>query len=186
MQTAGQYALHEDCPDRLLHVTGNNSGEPLVSSRRDLKFGATDDDGDDDDDDDDDDGNSTTADQPAQVQDHVAGGVLHPAGIHPFRRSVSFSQETHTVQPRAQLQRENQDVPFDSSNLPDGITAIPVADPNDPSVMVMQVSCPQQCVDTYHMLVRLSCKLHTCISWMSSISLFNPSCVLESSLIPIH
>ena len=30
-------------------------------------------------------------------------------------------------------------VPFDESNLPDGITAIAVPDPNDPSIIVMQV-----------------------------------------------
>ena len=31
-------------------------------------------------------------------------------------------------------------LPFDGSNLPDGITAIPVVDPDDPTVIVMQVS----------------------------------------------
>ena len=34
---------------------------------------------------------------------------------------------------------EEQREPFDSSNLPDGITAIPVADPDNPSLIVMQV-----------------------------------------------
>lgn len=37
-------------------------------------------------------------------------------------------------------QGSERQVPFDESNLPDGITAIAVADPNDPSIMVMQVS----------------------------------------------
>ena len=64
-----------------------------------------------------------------------------------FRRSVSFSAHPQVLELKESSQEieagEGQSsegqVPFDEANLPDGVTAIAVADPNDPSIIVMQV-----------------------------------------------
>ena len=64
-----------------------------------------------------------------------------------FLRSVSFSAHPQVLERKEAKQEAGagagagtRQVPFDGSNLPDGITAIPVADPDDPSIIVMQVS----------------------------------------------
>ncbi len=117
----------------LLPATEDDNPQARVDPRRDLKFGSTDTEAD-----------TTAAGQPAQAitinpEALKPGGA--PAGLPPFRRAVSFSKEPQVLLPRGQQQGDGQqEVPFDGSNLPDGITAIPVADPNDPSVIVMQVS----------------------------------------------
>ena len=53
---------------------------------------------------------------------------------------MSFSKEV--LKPAdGGMRAEAQQGAFDVSALPDGVTAIPVADPDDPSLIVMQVSC---------------------------------------------
>lgn len=114
---------------------GDRQTGAMATPRRDLNFGSTDS------------GEeaaratvSAEASSPATASD---AGVANTASAGPpaFRRAVSFSSESHVLQPRAQAQgADGQYQPFDGSNLPDGITAIPVVDPDDPTVIVMQVT----------------------------------------------
>ena len=77
----------------------------------------------------------------------AAGSSTASASARRFHRSVSFSAHPQVLEVKDSSQEAKADEehsnegqePFDESNLPDGITAIAVADPNDPSVMVMQV-----------------------------------------------
>ena len=69
------------------------------------------------------------------------------ASTRRFHRAVSFSAHPQVLELKESSQEAEADegqsnegqVPFDESNLPDGITAIAVTDPNDPSIIVMQV-----------------------------------------------
>ncbi len=121
---------------RQLFPAGDNQTDAMVTPRRDLKFGSTDSGGE-----------AAPATVSAEASDPVTApdsGKANAASASPpaFRRAVSFSDESHTLQPRKQAQgADGQYQAFDGSNLPDGITAIPVVDPDDPTVIVMQVSC---------------------------------------------
>ncbi len=143
----------------MMHLlpAGDEQTGAMLTPRRDLNFGATDS------------GEeaaqatvspeaSTSATAPDAGKANAAS-----AGLPVFRRAVSFSNESQVLQPRAQAQGavrqyqpfdgsklpfdgsnlpfDRSNLPFDGSNLPDGITAIPVVDPDDPTVIVMQVSC---------------------------------------------
>ncbi len=150
---------------QVMHLlpAGNKQPGAMVTPRRDLNFGATD---------------SGEEAAPATVSPEASNVATAPdagkanaasAGPLAFRRAVSFSKESHVLQPRAQAQGadgqyqafdgsnlpcdgsklpfdgsslpfDGSKLPFDGSNLPDGITAIPVVDPDDPTVIVMQVS----------------------------------------------
>ena len=78
----------------------------------------------------------------------ATGPPAAPTTAPRFQRSVSFSAHPQVLELRGSSQEakghEGQhsdgQLPFDESKLPDGITAIAVADPNDPSIIVMQVS----------------------------------------------
>ena len=77
----------------------------------------------------------------------AAGSSTASASSRRFHRAVSFSAHPQVLEVKESSQEAVADegqskegqVPFDESNLPDGITAIAVADPNDPSIIVMQV-----------------------------------------------
>lgn len=110
----------------------------MTNPRRDLKFGSSDPES-----------GPETAKQTTPVQGSATAAEVSKADAAPpgppaFRRAVSFSEEHHVLQPRGQQhQATGHDQWHDSllgSKLPDGITAIPVADPDDPSIIVMQVS----------------------------------------------
>ncbi|KAL0039591.1 hypothetical protein WJX77_002835 [Trebouxia sp. C0004] len=115
---------------------GDEQTDAVVTPRRDLKFGSTDS------------GKeaplatvSAEASTLATASDAGKGNAAS-AGPPAFRRAVSFSHESHVWQPRTQAQAaDGQYQPFDGSNLPDGITAIPVVDPDDPTIIVMQFFC---------------------------------------------
>ena len=125
-----------------LFPAGDKQTGAMLTPRRDLKFGAADS------------GKeaaqatvSPEASTPATAPDAAKGNAAS-AGPPVFRRAVSFSKESQVLQPRAQAQGadgqyqpfDGSSLPFDGSSLPDGITAIPVVDPDDPTVIVMQVS----------------------------------------------
>ena len=134
---------------RHLFPAGDNQSGAMVTPRRDLKFGSTDS------------GKeaalatvSAETSTPATASD-AGKATAASAGPPVFRRAVSFSKESQVLQPRAQAQGadgqyqafdgsklpfDGSKLPFDGTNLPDGITAIPVVDPDDPTVIVMQVS----------------------------------------------
>lgn len=77
----------------------------------------------------------------------AAGSCAASASTRRFQRSVSFSDhpQVHELKESSQDakveegQSNEGQVPFNESSLPDGITAIAVPDPNDPSIIVMQV-----------------------------------------------
>lgn len=77
----------------------------------------------------------------------AAGSSTASANTRRFHRSVSFSAHPQVLELKDSSQETKADegqsiegqVSFDESNLPDGITAIAVADPNDSTIIVMQV-----------------------------------------------
>ena len=139
---------------RQLFPAGDRQTDAMLTPRRDLNFGSTD---------------SGEEAAPATVSPEASTPATAPdagkanaasAGPPAFRRAVSFSSHSQVLQPRGQAQGaegqyqafdgsdlplDRSTLPFDRSNLPDGITAIPVVDPDDPTVIVMQVSCHFLC-----------------------------------------
>lgn len=77
----------------------------------------------------------------------AAGSCAASASTRRFQRSVSFSAHPQVHELKESIhdakaeegQSNERQAPFDESNLPDGITAIAVPDPNDPNIIVMQV-----------------------------------------------
>ncbi len=133
-----------------LFPAGDKQRDAMLTPRRDLNFGSTDSSEE-----------AATATASAETSTPATApdaGKANAASAGPpaFRRAVSFSNESHVLQPRAlaqgadgqyqafdgsKLPFDGSNLSFDGSNLPDGITAIPVVDPDDPTVIVMQVSC---------------------------------------------
>ena len=80
-------------------------------------------------------------------ESEAAGSSPASASTRRFHRSVSFSAHPQVLESKDSSQETKADegqsdegqVSFDESNLPDGITAIAVVDPNDPTIIVMQV-----------------------------------------------
>lgn len=110
--------------------SSEGEGRGIVTARRDLNFGAED----------------VNKSKPPATSDSIAtaataGQPAATAAHPPVRRSVSFSKEV--LKPAdGGVRAEAQQGVFDVSALPDGVTAIPVADPDDPSLIVMQFFCP--------------------------------------------
>lgn len=108
----------------------------MLDPRRDLNFGSTDSG--------EEAAQTTVSAEASNLATAPDAGKASAASAGPpaFRRAVSFSHESEVLQTRTQAPgADGQYQPFDGSNLPDGITAIPVVDPHDPTVIVMQVSC---------------------------------------------
>ena len=108
-------------------------GRSVVTARRDLNFGGQDSHTDPSS------GPNPPATGSATATAATARQPAATAAHPPVRRSVSFSKEV--LKPAdGGVRSEAQHAVFDGSALPDGITAIPVADPDDPSLIVMQVT----------------------------------------------
>ena len=94
---------------------------------------------------------TVTASEAADTSSTAAAAAATPPR---FLRSVSFSAHPQVLEPKegrqeeraSERQSDERQLPIDGSNLPDGIQAIPVADPDDPNAIVMQVSgCSLEC-----------------------------------------
>ena len=128
-----------------------------------------------------DDANSSPDRQTVRMSEAADGSAAAAPTPPRFLRSVSFLAHPQVLEPKAGSQQERaherqdgeRQAPFDGPNLPDGIQAIPVADPDDPNAIVMQVSA----IHTYVILARTLANTSAVLLFISSLDSRQCSCL---------